>query len=476
MDIQDFSQIKRIHLVGIKGIAMAAFALWAHEKGMLVTGSDTDEHFPSDAMLHDKHIEILSGFDASHISKENPPDCVIHTGAHKGRANVEVQKAIELGIPVLAHGQALGIAMKPYHQISVAGSHGKTSTASMISTVLMHASYDPSYAIGCGEIRGLGAPGHAGKGELFVAEADEYITDPLHDRTPRFLWQQPEYLVVTNIDFDHPDAYENLERVQEAFIAFQKKLIGKKVTIVNADDEKSNVLIHEVQGRSLLTFGQSDSAHYQIRNIQYSEGKTVFTLMYLGKDLGIITLHVPGLHSISNAAACAVTCLSIGVPWSDIASGLALFGGAKRRFESLALHSGIHYFDDYAHHPKEIRATLQAASGWFPTSRIIAVFQPHTYSRTKSLLSEFSEAFHDATIVVLADIYASARESDTLGISGELVSEEIKKHHEHVYFSPKKDDVLKTLLSIQKTGDIIIFMGAGDIFSWESDIVNALTK
>ncbi len=476
MEIQDFSQIKRIHLVGIKGIAMAAFALWACEKGMNVTGSDTDEHFPSDALLYDKHIDVLSGFDASHISKDYPPDCVVYTGAHKGRANVEVQQAIKLGIPVLAHGQALGIAMNPYHQISVAGSHGKTSTSSMISTVLMHASYDPSYAIGCGEIRGLGAPGHAGNGELFVAEADEYITDPLHDKTPRFLWQHPEYLVVTNIDFDHPDAYENLEQVQDAFKSLQKKLTGKKVTIVNADDDKSCVLCTDIEGITVLTYGESELSHYRIRDILYREGETIFSLYVGGKKLGTITLHVPGLHNVSNAAACAVTCLAIGVPWSDIASGLSLFGGAKRRFEPLAAAHGIQYFDDYAHHPKEIQATLQAARGWFPSSRIIAVFQPHTYSRTKSLLSEFSLAFHDATIVVLADIYASARESDTLGVSGELVSEEIKKFHEKVYFSPKKDDVLKTLESIQKPGDVIIFMGAGDIYSWEPDIVKALIK
>ncbi len=461
-------------MVGIKGIAMAAFALWANESGIMVTGSDVEDHFPSDDILLSRKIDVYRGFRQTHISSDNPPDCVIYTGAHKGRANIEVQEAISKGIPVIAHGQALGIAMQTKRQISVAGSHGKTTTSAMIATIFMSAGKDPSYAIGCGEIRGLGAPGHAGKGSVFIAEADEYITDPIHDRTPRFLWQKPEYLVVTNIDFDHPDAYENIEQVQEAFLSFQKQLVGKKVTIVNADDSKSSILYNNTAVKAVL-YGQSNKADYCIQDIQYSDGATRFALSHNGEKLGIITLHVPGLHNVSNAAAAAVTCLLEGFSWEMITDGLSKFGGAKRRFELLARHHEIRYFDDYAHHPKEIHATLQAARGWFPQSRIVAVFQPHTYSRTKSLLSEFSQAFSDATIVILADIYASARETDTLGISGEGVYKEIKKYHNYVYFSPKKEDVLQTLQSIQKPGDVVIFMGAGDIFSWEPELVNTLT-
>ncbi|MBI3342632.1 UDP-N-acetylmuramate:L-alanyl-gamma-D-glutamyl-meso-diaminopimelate ligase, partial [Candidatus Gottesmanbacteria bacterium] len=214
-------QSKRIYFVGIKGVAMAALAIWAKESGKLVAGSDVGEEFPTDEELKKAEIPVHEGFDEAHLAAFKP-DLVIYTGAHGGRDNLQVQEAIKRGVASVPHGKALGMVMEGKRQISVAGSHGKTTTSAMIATILTEAKLDPSYAIGCGSIKGLGAAGHAGKGEWFVAEADEYVTDPGHDRTPRFLWQKPEVLVVTNIDYDHPDVYQDLSAVQQAFVALQK--------------------------------------------------------------------------------------------------------------------------------------------------------------------------------------------------------------------------------------------------------------
>lgn len=472
MELSDFSKVHTIHLVGIKGIAMAAFALWAIESGREVTGSDVDEHFPSDDILKRNGVTIFSGFDASHISSSNAPDLVVYTGAHKGLDNVEVERAIELGIPVLPHGKALGIAMKGRSQISVAGSHGKTTTSAMIATVLMNAGMDPSYAIGSGVIKGLGNPGHFGFGDIFVAEADEYITDPQHDTTPRFLWQHPETLVVTNIDFDHPDAYENLEAIQSAFLKLQQNLVGKKITIMNADNQASAVMDAAGGTSRIISYGTGDNATYTIKHVVSRNGATMFSLVTNGAELGTISLHIPGTHNVENAAAAAIACLQYGVSWENIAAGLALFGGAKRRFELLSVEGGIRYYDDYAHHPKELAATLQAARSWFPKNRIIAVFQPHTYSRTRALFVEFSKAFQSADIVLLADIYASAREKSTNDITGKIVYEKLREEHDNAYFTPGKMEIIEKLRSIKKDGDIILFMGAGDIYTWEQDIIH----
>ena len=450
---------KHIHFVGIKGVAMTALAVWYKEAGNIVTGSDTTETFPTDEVLVKARIHVVS-FDVKNIKKYNP-DLVIYTGAHNGRDNPEVVQALKAGIHVLPHGQALGKVMAGKKQVSVAGSHGKTTTTAMIATVLSHAGFDPSYAVGCGEIRGLGLSGHYGKKNIFVAEADEYVTDPGHDATPRFLWQLPDILVVTNIDFDHPDAYASLENVQDAFKILQKQ---SKVTIVNADDPASQVL------DASITYGFSPKAEFRITNVHSAEDRTFFTFSERGMEIGEFMLQVPGRHNAINAAAAAIACKQLGVPWEDIKKGLLVFGGTRRRFEVVgnppAGGGGVRIIDDYAHHPQEIMATLAAAREWYPKNRIVAVFQPHTYSRTKALLSEFAHAFTQADEVILADIYSSARETDTLGITGKTLVEETAKYNKNVLYAPDFAAVKKILNAHKRIGDVIIFMGAGNIYYW----------
>lgn len=423
-------KVKRIYFVGIKGVAMAALAIWAKESGKIVAGSDVGEEFPTDEELKKAEIDVHEGFDEKHLTAFKP-DFVVYTGAHGGRDNPQVVYANEHAIPSLPHGQALGFVMKGKRQISVAGSHGKTTTAAMIATILTEADLDPSYAIGCGSIRGLGAAGHAGKGDWFVAEADEYVTDPGHDLTPRFMWQKPEVLVVTNIDYDHPDVYPNLLAVQQAFVNLQRQ---SKFTFMSADDEASSVLN---KSRNVATFG-------------------------LSEKLNTLKLQIPGRHNMLNAAAAAEACGRIGIAWEIVKRGLERFGGTKRRFEKLGELRGALIYDDYAHHPKEIEATIAAFRDKYPKKRLIVIFQPHTYSRTKALLTDFSRALARADIALITDIYASARETQT--------EEGLARQLGGVY-APTRNDVSLWLAKELKADDVIVFMGAGDIYQWAREMI-----
>jgi len=467
----DSTKIHSIHFVGIAGVAMTALAVYAKERGIVVTGSDTNGVFPTHDTLKGAGITVQEEFLPEHITKNI--DLVIFTGAHSGKENVEVQTAVSMHIPTMSHGEALGFFMDGSEQISVAGSHGKTTTSAMIATIFSVNGRNPSYTIGCGDIRGLGPSGHFGSGNVFIAEADEYITDPHHDPKPRFLWQHPDVLVVTNIDFDHPDAYKNLADVKAAFVSLASQEQGKQITIVNADDADSVVLENAPH---VLKYGFSPRANAKITHIGFGEEQTFFTLSMDGTDVGEFILHVPGRHNVLNATAAAVCALSYGLSWDEIRKGLAAFEGTKRRFEKLGEANNIIVYDDYAHHPQEIHASLEAARNWFPNRQIITVFQPHTYSRTKALFEDFAKSFHASDVVLLTDIFASARESDTLGMTTAKLVEETAKYHAGVHYTKNKEETLAYLSRTVSQGAVIIIMGAGDIYEWGPDIVRLIKK
>lgn len=445
---------------------MAALATYLCDRDVMVTGSDIVDDFPTKQELDARKITIYTGFDTARMKGDKKPDVVYYTGAHNGRDNPEVKAAIDVGIPVFPHGQALGDIMNDSRQIVVSGSHGKTTTSAMIAVLLEEAHYDPSYAIGCGSIQGLGAAGSFGTSEWFVAEGDEYVTDPGHDTTPRFLWLRPEILVVTNIDYDHPDAYSSLLEVQDAF----KKLQEKSATVIfNADDPNCRVLIKRDTD---ITYGFSPAADYVISNVGVGNERMFFTLEERGVHLGEFTIKVPGKHNVTNATAAMIAAHAAGVSWDVLKDGILAFRGTKRRFEKLGEQKGVVFYDDYAHHPTEIMATLKAARSWYPDHTITAVFQPHTYSRTKSLLTEFGISFRDANRIILTDIYASAREHDTLGIDGMTLVNELSKHHANVRFAGDKQAVAAALKETLGTHDVVIYMGAGDIYNWENEIIH----
>ena len=312
---------KHVHFVGIKGVAMTALALYLHDQHIQVTGSDVAGIFPTDEVLTKAGIPVVIGFSPNTIRDFTHCDLVIYTGAHNGCENSEVREAITYKMPVMPQGKALGTFMDGHTQISVAGSHGKTTTSAMLASIFSKAGKQPSYCVGCGYVNGLGAPGHAGKGGIFIAEADEYVTDPGHDITPRFLWQKPDICTVTNIDFDHPDVYENLAGVQEAFVKLQDQLIGRRLTVVNSDDRNSRVLMRD--NRETVTYGFSPDSEYRITHTDFHEGETTFTISVRCMDMGDFVLYIPGRHNVVNAASAIATAHEYGLSYEQIRSGLA---------------------------------------------------------------------------------------------------------------------------------------------------------
>jgi len=441
-------KIKSMHFVGIKGVGMTPLAIIAKEAGINVSGSDIADEFITDTVLKKAGIIPLIGFSENHVGNV---DLVITTGAHGGFNNIEVLEAKRKKIRVLTQGEAVGIFMdgeifgRKFIGISVTGTHGKTTTTAMIATLLKVNNFNPSYLIGTGETVSLGAPGHYGLGAYFVSEADEYMTEPNFDKTIKHMWQHPKIAVITNIEFDHPDAYSSLNDTRKKFLKFADQLPADGVLVTCGDDPQVKKILVEFKGRK-ITYGFAKQNDYIV-----------------DKVLKDIELSVFGEHNKLNAAAAFAVGLEIGLVPEQIKKGLERFKGSKRRSEFVGiLHSGAQLFDDYAHHPTEIQKTLNAFREKFPNSEIVCIFQPHTYSRTKSLFEQFSNSFKDVDTVILTNIYSSLREKPDLAVSmGDLAIKIGKK----ALFIPKLDDVVK-YVSEQSYGNktIIITMGAGDIY------------
>lgn len=461
----------RIYLVGIKGVAMTALACYLKEEGFTVSGSDTDERFPTSDILEKLKIKIDSGFKSEYIDAFLP-DMVVYTGAHDGADNPMVRYATGKQILSLPHGKALGMIMKSYRQITVAGCHGKTTTSALTAKILTGSAIDISYAIGSGEIKGLGLPGHAGKSLWFLAEGDEYVTDPKHDFTPRFLWQQPEILVITNIDYDHPDVYKNMIEIQAAYQKLVNKIKPKGLLIINGDDMNCRQLKPDCR---VIRVGFGRENDFVIKSRSTTDGIGSFEISD-GKTITRYRLSIPGRHNIHNAALALVASFEAGAGHKTAGQSLIEFGGAKRRFEKIGETNKIRFYDDYAHHPCEIQSTLKAAREWFEKSRIIAVFQPHTYTRTQILLDEFGKSFGDAGVVLLTDIYASARESNKFGFKIEQLVDRVSRNHPNTIYSPDRDKTLHILDKTLRAGDVVIFMGAGDIYNWGRQIYEDLAQ
>jgi UDP-N-acetylmuramate--alanine ligase len=456
---------KNIHFVGIKGVGMAPLAVIAKEAGCSVTGSDVDATFITDVALSAAGITPMVGFSPDHILDAQ---LVITTGAHGGMDNIEVQEAKERNIPVLMQGQAVGEFMdgslfgKSYKGISVSGTHGKTTTTAMIATILSENDRDPGYLIGTSEVPSLGKAGHFGEGDYFVAEADEYATDPVHDKTPKFLWQKPFFLVITNIEFDHPDVYHSMVEMEDAYRKLAENVHNDGYIIACGDVENIRILLRNSRQQS-LTYGFHSDNDAVISAVRYEPGVVYFTLTTQTITLTDIALSVPGNHNVLNAVAAILVCIKLKLRVEEIRKGLLSFKGTKRRLEFKGtLSSGAQLYDDYAHHPTEILASLQAVREMYPDKKIICIFQPHTYSRTKELLEQFKTSFEAADTVIITEIYASLREEKDPNFSARLLADGIEKE---TFFLEKVSDVIK-YVSSQHFGDdtVLISMGAGDIY------------
>lgn len=459
----NLAKIKSIHFVGIKGVGMASLAIWARKRGISVTGSDTDESFPTDAVLAKHAIDVFSGFSREHIKRV---DLVVVTGAHRGLKNIESIEAKKRGIPIIMQGEMVGVVMRQYRGIAVAGCHGKTTTSAMIAHLFVYADLDPSFAIGCGEIMSLGTAGWAGSGEYFITEADEYMNAPPTDRRPKFLFLKPEIAVITNIEFDHPDAFQYLKSVEHAYALFAKNVSAHGLLVLGIDSPAIRNLLPKLK-RPYVTYGLGADADFRIQNLAFKGGSMEFFLTPRGKKSVRLRLPIPGMHNASNATASAIVARFVGISWRVVQSGLLTFQGTKRRFELVRKGArNVIYYDDYAHHPSEVKATLQALRMLYPVARIIVIFQPHTYSRTRALFREFSTAFALANKAVVTEIYASARETKDPAVSSELLVKSMSSQHPDVAYRASKIDVINYLTEHIQSGDIVVTMGAGDVYQW----------
>ncbi len=461
-------KIRTIHFVGIKGVGMTPLSIIAKEAGFNVSGCDIEEEFITDIALSNAGIPVYKGFSEKHIEGS---DLIITTGAHGGFDNPEVKKAKEAGIPVWTQGQAVGefmegdIFSRKFEGISVAGSHGKTTTAAMIATILKANNQDPSFLIGTGSIFSLGAPGHYGKGKHFIAEADEYATEPKYDKTPKLLWQKPKIAVITNIEFDHPDLYATEDEIEKVFLKFAGGMQSDATLITTKDNPEVNKLLKEYTGKT-VTYGLSPSNDYYIEKYTISGNQMFFWVKNKEVLLGEFSVQVVGEHNAVNALGALVTALETGLSIDQARKGLSSFSGSKRRFEYVGkLASGALVYDDYAHHPTEIKQTLSAFKKTFPKSRLICIFQPHTYSRTKSLFEEFSTSFKDADIAVLTNIYPSLREEKDEFVSSGILAQNVAKFNKNVLYLPELSDVVEYIVKNDFGKDtVIISMGAGDVY------------
>jgi len=467
----NLKKIKTIHFTGVKGVGMTALALCATDMGKKISGSDIPDVFPTSQILTKRKIKIKLGFSPAHLPKNC--DLVIYTGAHGGGDNQEVQAALKRQIPVLSHAQALGFFSQGKQTLAVAGVGGKSSTAAMLATVLATAGYPTGFAVGVGNIPCLGAPGRMPKNaRYFVVEADEYVTDPLHNLTPRFHYLNPYLAIITNLEHDHPDVYQNLEQI---FASFRKFINKAQMIIINLDNPHNRQFIKTID-KPVTTYGFSPQADWRILKTYVAEQKQFISLQYQGLIWPNLILSLPGDYNALNAIAALAGAHHLGLSQPKIYQGLTKFTGSQRRFELIAKVKGISLYDDYAHHPTEIKALLKAAKVWLPSRRLIIIFQSHTYSRTKNLLQEFSQSFTQADIVLVNDIFASARETDNLGLTGKSLTQSIKQFHPQTVYCPDKIATLAYLKDTMAKGDVIFTVGAGNNWLWHQDIIKIIKQ
>lgn len=465
---------KKIHFVGIKGTNMMPLALIAKEAGFVVTGSDIDQEFITDAALKKNHITPFVNFSGDHITDQ---DLVVTTGAHGGYDNIEVKAAHLKKIPVMSAGEATGMFMKgdflgrKFTGISIAGTHGKTTTTAMVATIFKENNLDPTYIIGTGDVGSLGYPGHLGNGRYFIVEADEYATEPVHDKRARFLWHYPTFAIITNIEHDHPDIYPTIDAVRAAFLEFVSHIPAKGALIAYGDDREVQKLLKDYKGR-VITYGFHPGNEYRIDKVHVSGELTFFWVTASGVQLGEFAVRAIGEHNALNALAALIMSLECGLSIEKIKKGLLAFMGSKRRLEFIGdLMTGAKVYDDYAHHPTEIAKTLQALRLQYPKKKIICIFQPHTYSRTKTLFDSFLKVFAPIDTVILTDIYASLREDVDTTISSGILADAMRRHHKDVLYAPELSDVVQYINENRFRSDtVIVTMGAGDVYTMHSKL------
>ena len=445
-----FGKIRHIHMVGIGGIGMSSIADVLLEWDFVVTGSDLKGGEITER-LEERGAHIYIGHDEDNIGDA---DVVVYTSAIDPSQNPETAAATERGIPLINRAGMLAALTRRKFGVAIAGTHGKTTTTTLTGHVVRAGELDPTILVG-GRVHGFQERNAvAGTGDVVVVEADEF------DRT--FLKLTPSLAVITNIEWEHVDIYDDLEDTRKAFVEFANKVPFYGAVIACIDDPQVRRVLPHLQPR-VVTYGTRPEAMLRAVDLQEQGFTTRFTVLLDDERLGDVALKAPGIHNVLNALAAIGIGLELRMPFQQICRGLAEFSGVFRRFHMRADIGGVLIIDDYAHHPTEVRATLEAARKGFDDRRIVAVFQPHLYSRTLKFYREFSQALTAADLVVLTDIYPS-RETPIDGVSGQLIVDEIEQHSDTpVHYVPQKEELPRQLKRRVATGDLVLTMGAGDI-------------
>lgn len=439
----------KLHFIGIGGVGMSAIAKIMLNMGYEINGSDLNDG-PLVQALREQGAHIYIGHDAANIGADI--EAVVYSSAIKPE-NPELLRAQELGLPVYQRAEMLAFLMSLRESIGVAGAHGKTTTSGMLGLTLEKCGLDPTIIIG-GTLPQIGGNAKSGRGKYLVAEADE------SDAT--FLLLRPKVAVVTNIECDHLDHYECFDNIVAAFTQYLQQLPKDGLAIICGDCENCRNLLDKIPA-PYLTYGLDESNDYYAKEILHQAGGVSANIYEKGQKLGRLFLQVPGNHNVTNALAVVAFCRHIGLHFSVLAEALGAFQGTGRRYDVLGKVDDILVIDDYAHHPTEIKATIQAAkdSG---AGRIVAVFQPHRYSRTLAMCEDFADAFDQADVVILNEIYG-AFEKPIPGVTAHLIEAKVKEKNENkpVEYAATLDDTLDLLRRYAKSGDVVLIMGAGNI-------------
>ena len=443
-----FKKIQRLHFVGIGGSGMSGIAEVLLTLGYRVSGSDLAAS-EATRRLESLGGTVFIGHCAAHVEGAQ----VVVISSAVAPSNVEVVAARERMIPVIPRAEMLAELMRLKYGIAVAGAHGKTTTTSMIATILAHGGLDPTAVIG-GKLNRFGGPAKLGQGEFLVAEADE--------SDGSFLKLSPTIAVVTNIDREHLDHYGDLDRIKQAFLDFMNKVPFYGTVILCLDEPHLQALLPRIEKRS-RTYGRTSHADLTAREIAFGPKGTRFAAVLNGTDLGWFSLSAPGGHNVSNAMAAILVGLELDLPVEAIRDGLAQFSGVERRFQIRGEAGGVIVVDDYGHHPTEIRATLSGAKeGW--GCRVVVVFQPHRYTRTRDLFADFCTAFYQADVLVVTDIYP-AGEAPIAGVTAQALAAGIREHgHRDATYAESREAAVERVAKAARPGDMVITLGAGDVW------------
>ena len=479
----DLAKTKKIYMIGVKGVGMTMLAQFFAGNGIEVIGSDIADKFMTDESLIRAGIKIIERFDAGNISKD--ADLIIYSTAYNTERNVEVAAALDGKTRTLTYAQAMGEVFNQKYGIAVVGSHGKTTTSAWLGFVLDRAGIKPNVMVGS-IVPQFDGPSLVSKSDILIIEADEYQN--------KLQYYNPRAILLNNIDYDHPDFFPTPTEYENVFIEFIKKLPAKGFLVTNFDDPiirkvakvncRGRVVSYAINEQSSFAEASQDKADYVAYDLKSFNGEQYFKVKYIenadeqfaSSELGDFKIKLSGKHNVANALAVIAAAIELETPLSAIREQLGEFTGTVRRMQKLGEFKGALIYDDYAHHPTEIQATLSGFRQLFPKNKLTVVFHPHTYTRTKALLSDFAKSFSDADQVIVLDIYGSARETQGGVHAKDLVEKIIANGHDNIKYLPSLKEAEDYLRTNVERGEIVVLMGAGDVFRVGENLLRPTEK